>query len=55
MDLETGAVTALVYERQGPPVGATLILAHGAGAGQRSPFFVEYAQALSAHGLDVVT
>ncbi len=55
VDLETGAVTALVYERQGPPVGATLILAHGAGAGQRSPFLVEYAQALSAHGLDVVT
>jgi predicted alpha/beta-hydrolase family hydrolase len=55
VDLETGAVTALVYERQGPPVGASLILAHGAGAGQRSPFLVEFAQALADRGLDVIT
>ena len=55
MELETGAVTALVYERQGPPIGASLILAHGAGAGQRSPFLVEFATGLSARGLDVIT
>ena len=54
--LETGAVTtALVYHSTGPALGATLILAHGAGAGQRSSFMVDFASALSALGLDVVT
>src|SRR5690349_19664065 len=32
-----------------------LILAHGAGAGQHSPFIVSYATGLAARGLDVVT
>lgn len=50
-----GAVTsALVYRAKGP-AGATLILGHGAGAGQRSTFMVEFAQALSSLGIDVVT
>jgi predicted alpha/beta-hydrolase family hydrolase len=35
--------------------GITLILAHGAGAGQRSPFMVNYATALSQRGIDIVT
>jgi predicted alpha/beta-hydrolase family hydrolase len=48
-------VTALAYEATAPPAGATLILGHGAGAGQRSPFMVSYAEALAALGLDVVT
>jgi predicted alpha/beta-hydrolase family hydrolase len=52
--LETGAVTtALVYAGAG--AGAALILGHGAGAGQRSAFMVDFAHALSALGLDVVT
>jgi uncharacterized protein len=34
---------------------AALVLAHGAGAGQHSPFIVSFAQALSTLGLDVVT
>ena len=51
--LETGATTtALVYEGKGV---ATLILGHGAGAGQRSTFMVDFAHALSARGLDLVT
>ncbi len=55
VDLGAGAsTTMLVYERQGPPV-ASLILAHGAGAGQRSPFMVAFAHGLAARGLDVVT
>jgi predicted alpha/beta-hydrolase family hydrolase len=49
------ATTALVYPAAGPGIGAALILGHGAGAGQRSPFMVETAGALSALGLDVVT
>jgi predicted alpha/beta-hydrolase family hydrolase len=68
---QTGAATtALVYAanvdrgvrpRESPAtvsdtrVGATLILAHGAGAGQRSTFMVDFADALSDLGLDVVT
>jgi predicted alpha/beta-hydrolase family hydrolase len=52
--------TALVYHADRSPApsgpgGATLILAHGAGAGQRSPFMTDFALALSALGLDVVT
>ena len=38
-----------------PGVAATLILGHGAGAGQRSAFMVDFAHALSALGIDVVT
>ena len=38
-----------------PPDGRTLILGHGAGAGQRSAFMVDFAHALSALGVDVVT
>jgi predicted alpha/beta-hydrolase family hydrolase len=54
--LGTGAgVTALVYYAEPSPSKAALILGHGAGAGQRSPFLVSFAQALSARGLDVVT
>ena len=34
---------------------ATLILAHGAGAGQFHPFMVSYARALAVGGVDVVT
>ena len=55
--LETGAATtALVYRADGGELaGATLILGHGAGAGQRSAFMVQFAHALSALGVDVVT
>ena len=65
--LETGATTtALVYpgvehpqgRTPGAPVtgaGTTLILGHGAGAGQRSAFMVDFAHALAALGIDVVT
>ncbi len=35
--------------------GATLVLAHGAGAGQTSHFIVEFAQGLAARGVDVLT
>jgi len=54
--LETGGdVTALVYESENTPAAASLILAHGAGAGQRSPFLVSFAGALASRGLDVIT
>ena len=36
-------------------LGATLVLAHGAGAGQTSRFMVNFAEGLSARGIDVLT
>jgi predicted alpha/beta-hydrolase family hydrolase len=62
--LEAGASTqALVYDgvrhrgnfAEVSDTAGTLILAHGAGAGQRSTFMVDFADALSDLGLDVVT
>ncbi len=50
-----GVTTALIYAATGTPVGATLILGHGAGAGQRSAFMVDFSRALSELGLDAVT
>src|SRR5579862_6844093 len=48
------ATTALVYGAEGGGQAA-LILGHGAGAGQQSAFMVQFARALSALGLDVIT
>ena len=54
--LQTGAATtALVYNASANAAPAALVLAHGAGAGQRSGFMVEFARALAACGLDLVT
>jgi len=62
--LERGLTTALVYdgvrggnrqETASDTVSAALILGHGAGAGQRSGFMVDFARALSALGVDVIT
>jgi predicted alpha/beta-hydrolase family hydrolase len=50
-----GKVTATTYSATNPTAGITLILAHGAGAGQRSSFMVNYATALSQRGIDIVT
>src|SRR5258706_3508193 len=53
--LEAGAATsALVYASAGN-APAALVLAHGAGAGQRSAFMVDFAHALCDAGVDVVT
>jgi predicted alpha/beta-hydrolase family hydrolase len=46
-------VTALVYTP--PAAGPTLILAHGAGADQRHPFLVAWAEGLARRGVEVVT
>jgi uncharacterized protein len=51
----TGAsTTALVYAAPHRS-SAALILGHGAGAGQHSPFMVDFAGALAELGLDVLT
>ncbi len=49
------SVTALAYGAAAPRAGLTLILAPGAGAGQKSPFMVRFAAALAARGIDTVT
>ena len=54
MPLENGTTTASHYA-PADPAGALLVLAHGAGAGQRHPFMVGVAAALAARGIDVVT
>ena len=48
--------TGLVYSADpNRRIGATLVLAHGAGAGQSSRFMVNFAEALAARGVDVLT
>jgi uncharacterized protein len=49
------SVTALVYRSPGGDAAPTLVLAHGAGAGQRSPFMTTAARALASLGVNVVT
>ena len=53
---DTATTSARLYEDlAATDLGATLILAHGAGAGQTSPFIVCFAEGLAARGLPVVT
>jgi predicted alpha/beta-hydrolase family hydrolase len=52
--LEAGVTTALAYTADSSAFGA-LVLGHGAGAGQRSTFMVQFARAISALGVDVLT
>jgi len=53
--LEAGAATTALVYSSGGDATAALVLAHGAGAGQRSAFMVDFARALSGAGLDVAT
>jgi predicted alpha/beta-hydrolase family hydrolase len=49
-------VTAIVYPAaKRDPAGVTLILAHGAGAGQTSGFMTRFATELAARGINAVT
>jgi predicted alpha/beta-hydrolase family hydrolase len=49
-------VSALAYAADARTrAGVTLMLAHGAGAGQESPFPVRFATGLAARGIDAVT
>lgn len=49
-----GTTTARVYRAEAP-IASTLILAHGAGAGQAHPFMIDMAQRIARRGIDVVT
>jgi hypothetical protein len=51
-----GHVTAVVYAAASDNrAGVTLLLAHGAGGNQMSPFMVDYAKRLAERGIDVAT
>jgi len=48
--------TALAYRAHGEErVHTTLVLAHGAGAGQQHPFMIQFATGLATRGIDVLT
>ena len=53
--LQGGATTTATHYEAATPGDAWLVLAHGAGAGQRHPFMVTIAKALAGRGIDVVT
>jgi predicted alpha/beta-hydrolase family hydrolase len=53
--LENGATTTMAHFAAADPVGALLVLGHGAGAGRHHPFMVSTAAALARRGIDVVT
>jgi len=50
---ESFSMTAHRYEAA--HASATLVLAHGAGAGQSHPFMIAFARGIAAQGIDVVT
>jgi predicted alpha/beta-hydrolase family hydrolase len=50
-----GSVSALRYTPTDRRAEATVILAHGAGGGQRSPFLVATARAMAESGIDAIT
>src|SRR3954463_15447277 len=54
--LNDTTTTARVYGNTGAePALATIVLGHGAGAGQESAFLVDFSRGLAALGVDVVT
>ena len=56
VDVEAGqSVTAWHYVAADPAAGAAVLVAHGAGAGQHSPFMITFANALAARGFDTIT
>lgn len=56
VEVGTDTVTALLYQAEKKKrAGMTLILGHGAGAGQLHPFMTLFAKGLAERGLDVMT
>jgi len=53
-DVDGEKLTAIVYPAH-KPLGSTLLLGHGASAGQRDRFMVDYATGLAERGVLVVT
>src|SRR5215470_626045 len=56
VDVGGDSVTAIAYPAaKKSPAAASLILGHGAGAGQTSGFMVSFAEALSDRGINAIT
>ena len=55
LDLNGGKSTTATFYAAEKPRRMLLILAHGAGAGQKHPFMVNAAKGFAARGIDVVT
>ena len=56
IEIDEGRTTGLAYRANDDRrLHATLVLAHGAGAGQASRFMVSFAAGLASRGLDVLT
>ena len=55
VELDGRPLPALAYPSGSRAADVAFVFAHGAGAGQASPFMRRYAERLAAHGIDVVT
>jgi uncharacterized protein len=55
VEVEGDRLTAQVYQREGGRAASTLVLAHGAGAGQFSAFIVRFATGLAKRGIQIIT
>jgi predicted alpha/beta-hydrolase family hydrolase len=55
IDADGTSLPALAYPGDGPLAELVFVFAHGAGAGQASPFMRRYAERLAALGIDVIT
>ena len=55
IDLGGGRATSAQHYAASDSQRILMVLAHGAGAGQRHPFMVATAKGLAARGIDVVT
>ena len=55
VDADGTPLPALAYPAVKGSAELVFVFAHGAGAGQASPFMQRYAERLAAHGIDVVT
>ena len=54
-ELDGAGLPGLAYAAEPPAAQVTFVFAHGAGAGQASPFMRRYAERLAGLGIDVVT
>jgi predicted alpha/beta-hydrolase family hydrolase len=55
VEVDGTLLPALAYAADGISAGLVFVFAHGAGAGQSSPFMRRYAERIAGHGVDVLT
>ena len=54
-EVDGARLPGLAYPAERDAARLTFVFAHGAGAGQASPFMRRYAERIAGHGIDVVT